>query len=1032
MSVRLRLRAVAAAALAAVVLAVAPGRCQGQDLMPYLNQYNAQVAKGQYPQAEKTARAALKIATDTETEDATGGWLGLLGNVLLQQRKYPEAESVYRRELPILVKLFGADHADVGNNAYNQAIVQRELANYEDAEWLFNKAIEVNTKALGADHKKVGTNYNGLGQLYQLTARFSQAEDAYLKAIGIIEKAVGRDDPEVAYPLANLGTIYDQLGRNTEAESTLKRALSIREKALGPDHPFTGSIHNFLSDLYSGMGRFDLAEPEIKKGMASYVASFGPESSWVASELNRLGRLNSQQGRKAEAEAFYRRALAINEKALGVDSHDTRVMMRDLASVLTDLGRYAEAEPLLRKALAIDEKLDGRDSHPALSTVNNLGELELERGRARDAEPYFRRALATSEKLFGRDHASTLLCRARLARALRAQGKVEEARRQLDGVIAAGERAGIGSGNRHDHLLWRAELAWQGGQRAAALDDLRAALRLAEDQRGHSSGAERERADLFANYTSSYERMIEWQAELGGVAEALAAIERSRARSLLDEMATAGADLQAGRTPEERIRIEREGAAAREPVARLEKQLAVVEAAKDRKAEADRLRAELTEARKKVYDHDRDARTSSPIYRELLNHGAESPGLEEIRRKLCGGDGVLLEYLVGKDGGYVIALGPDFARLVKLEVGAAEAKALGVEPGLLTAARLRAALAGDKGSGVLPRMASPTAVVPVEGLAALWRSIVPEDVRKGLTTGKFKRLVVVPDGPLSLLPFEALVVEAGDAPTYLLDAGPPIVYAPSATVAISLSGHGVAAPRADREPILALGDPAYPGAAVPPGEGTSRSRYGVSGGALPRLPYSGLEADWVAKAFNDAGVKAVKLTGPTATEAGVRYWATGRRVLHLACHGLADETLGNFYGALALTPGPTAGDDQADDGFLTLSEICGLDLKGCELAVLSACRTNFGPQQIGEGTWSLSRGFLVAGTRRVVASNWLVDDEAAASLVSIYSTMLAKAEKEGKAVDYAASLRDAKRWVRTQEKWKPPYYWATLVLVGPP
>ena len=59
-------------------------------------------------------------------------------------------------------------------------------------------------------------------------------------------------------------------------------------------------------------------------------------------------------------------------------------------------------------------------------------------------------------------------------------------------------------------------------------------------------------------------------------------------------------------------------------------------------------------------------------------------------------------------------------------------------------------------------------------------------------------------------------------------------------------------------------------------------------------------------------------------------------------------------------------DDAADDGFLTLAEIYQLDLRRCELAILSACETNFGPQQQGEGVWAISRGFLVAGSRRQV------------------------------------------------------------------
>ncbi len=50
----------------------------------------------------------------------------------------------------------------------------------------------------------------------------------------------------------------------------------------------------------------------------------------------------------------------------------------------------------------------------------------------------------------------------------------------------------------------------------------------------------------------------------------------------------------------------------------------------------------------------------------------------------------------------------------------------------------------------------------VAKLAAMWRVLVPEPQRSDLTKGTAKRLTVIPDGPLALLPFETLVVESGD------------------------------------------------------------------------------------------------------------------------------------------------------------------------------------------------------------------------------------------------------------------------------
>ncbi len=217
--------------------------------------------------------------------------------------------------------------------------------------------------------------------------------------------------------------------------------------------------------------------------------------------------------------------------------------------------------------------------------------------------------------------------------------------------------------------------------------------------------------------------------------------------------------------------------------------------------------------------------------------------------------------------------------------------------------------------------------------------------------------MVVPNGALALVPFEVLVTDSTTSPVYLLDQAPPIVYAPSAAALLYL----VEKPSTSSAQlsVLTLGDADYGSGdnSDTASGGANRSRFLKSRGSLERLQFTATESNWVARVFSDGGAAVTQMRGADATEAKTREALAGKEIVHLACHGLVEPSFGNLFGALALTPSSRASVDPADDGFLTLAETFELDLKSCELAILSACETNLGPQQNGDGIWALSPAF---------------------------------------------------------------------------
>ena len=143
--------------------------------------------------------------------------------------------------------------------------------------------------------------------------------------------------------------------------------------------------------------------------------------------------------------------------------------------------------------------------------------------------------------------------------------------------------------------------------------------------------------------------------------------------------------------------------------------------------------------------------------------------------------------------------------------------------------------------------------------------------------------------------------------------------------------------------------------------------------------------------------------------------------MHFATHGLVNSAHPELSG-LVLSLVDEHGKQQ--NGFLDLQDIYSLNLSA-ELVVLSACKTALGRDIQGEGLVGITRGFMHAGTPRVLATLWEVDDAASAQLMArFYRGML----KDG--LRPAAALRQAQIETWRQKRWKAPYYWAGFVMQG--
>lgn len=236
------------------------------------------------------------------------------------------------------------------------------------------------------------------------------------------------------------------------------------------------------------------------------------------------------------------------------------------------------------------------------------------------------------------------------------------------------------------------------------------------------------------------------------------------------------------------------------------------------------------------------------------------------------------------------------------------------------------------------------------------------------------RLVVVSDGALHRMPFEALIA-GGDT---LLGERFEISVAPSATLWLRLRRS--AAPGVARR-VLVLADPEVPAARL---EGAP---------PLQPLPWAQREARAIGRLL---GLDARDVRERAAASEGFLKQAPldSFGVLHLAAHARADAEFPE-RSAVFLSPGGAR-----EDGWLQPSEIAALDLRG-GLVVLSACESAEGSLLHGEGPLSLARAFFAAGAGGVVATRWPLRDDDAAFLMERFYGSLATGQHVSAALQHA-------------------------------
>ncbi|HEU4391020.1 MAG TPA: CHAT domain-containing protein, partial [Blastocatellia bacterium] len=604
------------------------------------------------------------------------------------------------------------------------------------------------------------------------------------------------------------------------------------------------------------------------------------------------------------------------------------------------------------------------------------------------------------------------------------------------------------------HALYRmAIVETDRGNLEAARVQMEEVLGVVESSRAKIEGEDL-RSSYFASAQSYFEFYIHILMQLNRLKpseqlkrHALEVSEQARARSLVESLTNARADIREG---VDRELLNREHSLKQRLDAKTERQVRLL-AREHSEAEAHAIARELELLTIEYRDVQTLLRSRSPRYASLTQPAPLT--IEQIQEQVLDPGTLLLEYSLGKERSYLWVLSKTSLVSYALPNRAVIDTAARRVYELLTARRQhRDFETGDERGA---RLANSDAEYRKAAAGLSQMLLGPASQLLGK-----KRLLVVPDGALHYIPFSALPAPAPQSTaresakrgmereSVPLIVDHEVVSLPSASTLAVLRRELVGRSPAPKM-LAVLADPVFEatdrrvserngkpkndpdGVQIQDEADPTRTILGSlrdslvndSATGIPRLPFTRQEAIAITSLARE-GEYRLGLDFDATRAAATAADLVDYRFVHFATHGFInsdDPELSGIVFSLVDTNG------MERPGILQAYEVYGMRLSA-DLVVLSGCRTGLGKEVHGEGIVGLTRGFMYAGAARVMVTLWNVNDRATAEMMKrFYQRLLAK-----EPLSPAAALRAAQVSMWRDKRWNSPYYWAGFVLQGEP
>lgn len=970
---------------------------------------NSQLLAGRYSAAFDIYGIAHAIAEQIgDREGVATAWMDI-GAVYYFQANYPAALEHYQKARDLFIEV--GNQYEAAKALSGLALIYKELRREPEALAAYQQVV-TEFRTLG-DAVESANALNMIGSIHYGQGNYAAAADAFLKSsetnsdsdsvvrVGdalymqgdyaqaltfykkSLESGARREIGVVIAATNGAANSAYYLGSYDEALENYQRSVDVQK---------THGDSVGLANALKGLGNVHRARGDYGAALESYFQSLSITEQIKApagSTLSSIGLVRALQGDYPEALGYYNKALA------EFKSTSNKI---EMARVLTLIGnvyykqaQYDVALGSYRQALTLREAMDDKSGQG--DVLAGIGSTLLRQRNYPEALDSLEKALGLFRTLRNQEKMADVLTR--VSEAFLLQNENEKA------LSAAESAATIATEVDNSELLWFARMLT--GKAHANLEHGPQAYQAFT---GAISTVESLRAEAFAVAAGDHNRSLPYLSTIDLLmnehrpSEAFHYAERAKSQFIIDLLQNNNATTHKGLSADQR----REEQRLLNEVASLEIQ---VQREKEQRVPNEKRALDLRNRRRK-------ARATYAGFRQKVF--IESPGLkigrgelaplklDEIRNLIADTSTALVEYTITEDNTYLFVLTAD--------KGAAKAP----QRRRPTEINLKVYPLEIKHHELAPRVRHFVELLSsrAENFHDLARELYelllkPAEDQIALKT----RLVIVPDGLLWRLPFEALQ-PAEDH--YLVDHA-QVSYAPSLSALREMQKLRLPASRLNSL-LIAYANPEL--------SKNFTTRLELVHGDV-KLRSSAEQEDQIKRITTSYGTTmSVGNAGAQASEERIKADLSRAGILHFSGPAILDDAspMSSFFG-LAAASQPSSAAAPRQDGFLQSRELMDLQ-SAAELVVAPTAQYSAG--FTGDAPVGFSWSWFVAGTRATLVSRWQVESPALSTLMTGFYSSIKPATRTP--VSKSRALQQSMLTLRRSPNHQHPHYWAGFALIG--